>query len=181
MKPVDDKEAEGVDWALVRSRLLIKSRNEIPGGEENRLVSCGCFFIQFAPHVELRPELIEKARELVTAASKEWEDRIRDRPLVQAHEKYSWVAKLPVERAASAQSAIILIERTFAVVSVCVPKRIADEEIGDACEIVVEHFKRSSALWPAYWKLVTVVLWVMVNTIGYCFFRLRGSRKASGE
>ncbi|WP_437982941.1 hypothetical protein [Sorangium sp. So ce117] len=101
--------------------------------------------------------------------------------LARVHDQHPWIASLPAERVARAQRAMLLVERVVGVVALCVPRRIVNEEIGDACEVIAEHFRRSSALWPAYVKLVTTVFWIVAHAIGYFTSQLRGSKRASGE
>jgi hypothetical protein len=57
------------------------------------------------------------------------------------------------------------VNRTFRFVSALVPKRLADEQIGDALELMAEHLKRSSARWPIYWRLAVTIFWLLVNAL----------------
>ncbi|WP_438005059.1 hypothetical protein WME89_40945 [Sorangium sp. So ce321] len=105
----------------------------------------------------------------------------RTETLARVHEQHPWIARLPVERVARAQRVMLSIEYVASVLVLCMPKRIVDEEIGDACEVIVEHFRRSPAPSPVYVKLVTTVFWVLIHAIGHFVSQARGSSKSSGE
>jgi hypothetical protein len=64
-----------------------------------------------------------------------------------------------------ASRTMLRVERTFSFLSAFVPKRLADEQIGDALELMAEHLERSTALWPIYRLLMVTVFWVLVNAL----------------
>lgn len=68
---------------------------------------------------------------------------------------------------APADWATIGIEWTFRFVSILVPKRLADEEIGDALEVIAEQLECSPARWPVYRLVAITLFWLLVNAIRY--------------
>lgn len=119
-------------------------------------------------------------------ASKETARRKRIAALAQVRSGHVWIVDLPPDQSVPAQRTMLHVDRTFRFVSLLVPKRLANEEIGDALEVITEHFKRSPKRWPVYLKLVTTIFWIAVNTIRYLLASLKGSKaegtkKTSGE
>lgn len=58
-----------------------------------------------------------------------------------------------------------------------VPRRLADEEIGDAFELIVEKDLRGWRLWG---KVASTVFWVLVNGVRECVAAIVGKRKGGG-
>ncbi|WP_438005060.1 hypothetical protein WME89_40950 [Sorangium sp. So ce321] len=101
--------------------------------------------------------------------------------LQEVRKKHHWIVGLPIEQVIAAQRTMLHTEILMRLMLLLVPRRLVDEEFVDAIEVVASHFKRSAARWPAYIKLVTATLWLVVHAVGYAASKLKGSKKASGE
>jgi hypothetical protein len=124
----------------------------------------------------------EAARSVVNADNArrivELAERKRTNASAKVRRDHPWIASLPDDQAQAAERTMRHVDRAFRFVSMLVPKRIGDEEIGDSVELMAEHFKHSTQSLPVYLMLATTVFWVVVNTVRH----LMGSRtpKASG-
>ncbi|MGK4001117.1 hypothetical protein WMF31_00730 [Sorangium sp. So ce1036] len=118
----------------------------------------------------VHPELREKASRLESEYA---------RGLIR--QEHSWLQVLPTGHAEVAERSMLRVECAFRFVALFLPKRLVDEEIGDAVEEISLQLQRSPARWPVYLKIVTTVFWVMVHAIGYLVSQLKGVRRASGE
>ncbi|WP_437329999.1 hypothetical protein [Sorangium sp. So ce381] len=82
---------------------------------------------------------------------------------------------MPDEHAIAAQRAMLHVNWVFGFVTLFVPKRLVDEEIGDALELMAKHFRYSRLLWPIYVKLASTVFWMAINAIRYLFASFKAS------
>jgi hypothetical protein len=60
------------------------------------------------------------------------------------------------------------------IVSALVPKRISNEEIGDALEIICSMQKAGRPKWLVYLKVVTTFWWVILHTLLHYAERMAG-------
>lgn len=56
--------------------------------------------------------------------------------------------------------------RALGLIELLVPKRIADEEIGDAMEVIVRMVDHGQPAWRVYLKVASTVFWVLLHTVG---------------
>jgi hypothetical protein len=102
--------------------------------------------------------------------------------LAETRKTHSWIARLPVmEQQVAAQRTMLHVDRAFRFLELILPRRISSEEIGDALEVMAEHFKRSPARWPAYVKLVTTIIFIVINTVRYFIACWKGEKKAGSR
>ena len=76
------------------------------------------------------------------------------------------------------QRTMLRVDETFRFISRLMPKRVSDEEIGDALELIAEQLQRSTTCWPVCWIVATTLFWLVVNTARYLVSTW--SPKASG-
>lgn len=83
-----------------------------------------------------------------------------------------------VASGASRQAARTLqrVRRALGFIELLIPKRVADEELGDAMEIIVRLVEQSRPAWQIYFKLASTILWVLLNA-----FRASGRRAARSK
>lgn len=68
--------------------------------------------------------------------------------------------------------------RVFDLVEACVPRRIAHEELGDACELIQRLVAEGRPRWLVRVKIATTVFWVAVHAVGHLMHELRGRKGA---
>lgn len=90
-------------------------------------------------------------------------------------ENLSAFAGAPLERRYA--SAVRLATSWFGAIDALVPKRIADEEIGDALEQIAQFVKDGRPPWQVYAKFATSAFWVLVHALGDISSLLRGKAK----
>jgi hypothetical protein len=59
--------------------------------------------------------------------------------------------------------ALARANRALGVVELLVPKRIANEELGDAMEHVCSMVERGAPRWHVYFKVLTTIFWVLLH------------------
>lgn len=81
-------------------------------------------------------------------------------------------------RAKSPASApVVLAELLFRLVQYRLPKRISDEEIGDALELIARFVAEGRPRRFIYLKIATTIFWVLVHTVRDWIARLLVPRK----
>ncbi len=99
---------------------------------------------------------------------------------VQAPERAVAVAEQAFRIAALAaaemqgQKSLMRVSRALGVVELLVPRRIANEELGDAMEVIVRLVKQRRPSWQVCLKVATTVCWVVFNAL-----RFSGQRAVS--
>ena len=91
--------------------------------------------------------------------------------LVQAREELLKVALQNI-RAVQLQQ----VDQVFRFVELLAPKRIADEELGDAWEEIAALVKADAPPWRRWVKVGTTVLWFLVNVVRHVAAALLGKK-----
>jgi hypothetical protein len=91
-----------------------------------------------------------------------FEVRDRDARAARVHADQAQV-RVTVWHPAHAEPAIARAAWTFDVLSLIVPPRISNEEVGDAMERISSMVAAGQAPWRAYLLMVMTVFWVLVH------------------
>lgn len=81
--------------------------------------------------------------------------------------------RVQLAREAEFARALTFASRALGFVELLVPKRIANEELGDAAETILRLVEQRRPQWQVYLKVVTTIFWVLFNA-----FRTSGRRAA---
>lgn len=79
-----------------------------------------------------------------------------------------------------AQQDHMLLERigkVFSIAETLVPKRIANEQLGDALEQIHRYVAEGRPKWYAYIKAISSLFWLMIHAIGEISSSLQGKNK----
>jgi hypothetical protein len=76
-----------------------------------------------------------------------------------------------VETLRRQETQLLHASRALGFIELLVPKRIADEELGDAAEALLRLIEQRRPRWQVYLKVVTTIFWVLLNA-----FRASGRR-----
>jgi hypothetical protein len=86
---------------------------------------------------------------------------------VHQHDRARDSAKSPAIQSSRdpSKSAVHQARRAFVLVSALVPKRLSDEEIGDALEVISRMESEGRSRWLCRLKVVSAIFWVLVNAV----------------
>jgi hypothetical protein len=69
------------------------------------------------------------------------------------------------ERATARMNALGRVEAGFDFIELLVPKRVADEEIGDALELIARLMREGRPAWQIYLKALSAAFFVLLNGV----------------
>ena len=70
-------------------------------------------------------------------------------------------------------------ERIFDLVAIAVPRRVRDEEIGDALEDIRRRALTGRPVWQIYAKTASTIIWILINSIRELMSAALGKAKPS--
>jgi hypothetical protein len=84
-------------------------------------------------------------------------------------ETVKWVVTRVLEAWAQetkrSQRSLARASRALGWVELLVPRRIADEQIGDAVEVIVRLIEARRSTWCVYLKVVTTIFWAIFDAV----------------
>jgi sigma-70-like protein len=105
-------------------------------------------------------------------------------PLVQDEVKALMQPESPSEETLHADARPILWARAsgfFDTISVFIPGRIADEDLGDALEDIHRRLCAGQRSWRIYCKIASTAFWIAINSLREILGALGGKAKASSK
>lgn len=97
--------------------------------------------------------------------------------LVALEERHSWLQEVDASRRLQLMKPLSFAEWVFDFASGCGPKRLSDEEIGDAMEDIAKKVKKGRGASWIYLKASSTLLWFLVNAAGETVKKVLGKSK----
>lgn len=92
-------------------------------------------------------------------------------------ERHTWLQQVDASRRLQLMKPLSFAEWVFDFASSCGPKRLSDEEIGDAMEDMAKKVKKGRGPSWIYLKAASTLLWFLVNAAGETVKKVLGKSK----